>query len=62
MKYASVLQYDVVYVTIGGPAFGLALYLTGSHFRDELQHVSHVGRQKVKCSPIRTWKIAGVRL
>ena len=38
MKHASGLQYDVVYVTIGCPAFCLALYLTGVHFRDELQH------------------------
>ena len=38
MKHASGLQYDVVYVKIGCPAFCLALYLTGVHFRDELRH------------------------
>ena len=32
-------DYEVVYVTIGNPAFYLALYLTGVHFRSKLQHV-----------------------
>ena len=32
---------EVVYVTIENPAFCLALYLTGVHFRGELQHFSH---------------------
>ena len=41
--------YDVVYVRIGNPAFCLALYLTGVHFRGELQYVGHVGEQKIKC-------------
>ena len=31
------------YVTIGNSAFCLVLYLTGVHFRGELQHVGHVG-------------------
>ena len=35
--------------------------LTGVHFRGELQHVGHVGEQKLKCQSIRTRKIAGVR-
>ena len=39
-----------------------ALYLTGVHFRGELQHVGHVGAQKNKCRPIRTQEIGGVRL
>ena len=44
-------------MTIGNPAFRLVLYLTGVHFRGELQHVGHVrGR------PIRTQEIGGVRL
>ena len=51
-----------VYVTIGNPAFCLALYLTGVHFRGEAQHVGHGYEQKIKCSPIRTREIAGVRL
>ena len=37
---------EVVYVIIGNPAFCLALYLTGAHFRGELHHVGHVGEQK----------------
>ena len=38
----------VVYVIIGNPAFSLALYLTGVHFRGELQHVGIVSQQKIK--------------
>ena len=49
-------------MTIGNPAFCLALYLTGVHFRGELQHVGHVGEQKIKCWPIKAREIAGVRL
>ena len=49
-------------MTIGNPAFCLTLYLTGVHFRGEVQHVGHGGEQKIKCSPIRTLEIAGVRL
>ena len=49
-------------IWLQNPAFCLALYLTGVHFRGELQHVGHVGRQKIKCWPIRTWEIAGFRL
>ena len=30
---------EVVYVTFGNPAICFALYLTGVHFRDELQYV-----------------------
>ena len=44
----------VVYVTIGNTALCLALYLTGVHFRGKLQHVGHVGEQKMKCRPART--------
>ena len=53
---------EVVYVTIGNPAFCLALYLTGVHFRGELQHLVNVSEQKIKCRPIRTREIAEVRL
>ena len=49
-------------MTIGNPAFCLVLYLTGVHFRGELQHVGHAGEQKMKYQPIRTRKIGGVRL
>ena len=34
-------------VTIGNPAFCLGLYLTGVHFRGELQHVGDVSEEKV---------------
>ena len=51
-----------VCVTIGNLAFCFALYLTGVHFRGELQHVGHVGEQKIKCRPIRTRDISGVGL
>ena len=49
-------------VTIGNPAFWLALYLTGVHFRAELQHVGDVSEQKRKYGPIRTREIGGARL
>ena len=44
-------HYEVVYATIGNPAFCRAIYLTGVHFRGELQHVGHLGEQKIKCRP-----------
>ena len=47
---------DLVYVTIGNPAFYFALDLTGVLSRDKLQHINHVGKQKFKCWPIRTWE------
>ena len=53
---------EVVYVTIENPTFCLAFYLTGVHFRGELQHVGHVGEQKIKFRSIRTREVAGVRL
>ena len=53
---------EVAYVTIGNTAFFLALYLTGVHFRGELQHVGYVGGHKFKCQPIRIQEIGGVRL
>ena len=65
IKAAFIIQkllYEVVCVTIGKPAIFLELYLTDVHFRGELQHVGHVGEQKIKCRPIRTREIAGVRL
>ena len=50
-----------VYVTIGNPSFCL-LYLTGIHFRGELQHDGGVGQQKINWRPIRTREIGGVTL
>ena len=51
-----------VSVTIGNPAFCLALHLTGVHFQVELQYVGDVNEQKCKCRPIRIWEIGGIRL
>ena len=47
-------------MTVRNPAFCLALYLTGVHFRGKLQYVGHTGGQKIKCRPIRTQEIGGV--
>ena len=41
-RYLSDIPVEVVYVTIGNPAFCLALYLSGVHFRGELQHIGDV--------------------
>ena len=49
-------------MTIATLAFRLALYLTAVHFRSQLQHTGDVGEQKIKCRPIRTRKVGGVRL
>ena len=49
-------------MTIVHPAFCLFLYLTGVHFRGELQHGGDVSQQKIKCRPIRTREIDGVTL
>ena len=51
-----------VYLTIVDTAFCFFLYLTGVHFRGELQHGGDVSQQKIKCRPIRTWEIGGVSL
>ena len=51
-----------MYETIGNPSFCLVLYLTGVYFRGTLQHVGHVGGQKIKYRPIRTREIGSVRL
>ena len=49
-------------MTIGNPAFCLALYLTGVHIQGKLQHIGQVNEQKIKCRTIRTREIDGVRL
>ena len=54
--------WEVFYLTIGNPTFCLAWYLTGVHFRRELQHVGDISEQKIKCRPISTWEIGGARL
>ena len=43
----SVSYLEVTYVTTGNSAFRLALYLTGAHFRGELQHAGDVSEQKI---------------
>ena len=55
------ILYKGVYVTNGNPAFYLSLYLTGVHFRGELQHVGDVSEKsrerikwKIKRRPIKT--------
>ena len=47
---------------IGNPAFCLFLYLTGVHFRGELQHDGDVSECKIKYRLIRTREIGGVSL
>ena len=42
----TITHLEVVYVTIGNPAFFLLLYLTGVHFRGEWQYVGDVSDQK----------------
>ena len=49
-------------MAIGNPAFCLFLYLTGEHFRGELQHIGDVSEKNIKCWPIRTREIGGARL
>ena len=49
-------------MAIANPAFCLFLYLTGAHFRGELQHGRDVSQQKIKYRPIRTREIGGVTL
>ena len=49
-------------MTIGNPAFCLALYLSGVHFRGELRHVGDVSEQNIECRLIRTREIGGVKL
>ena len=49
-------------MAIGNTTFCLALHLTGVHFRGELKHVGDVSEWKIKCGPIKTWEIGGVRL
>ena len=47
---------------IGNPPFCLFLYLTGVHFRGELQHSGGVSQQKIKCRPIIAREIDGTSL
>ena len=56
------LTIEGVYVTVVHPAFCLYLYLTGVHFRGDLQHGGDVSQQKIKCRPIITRELGGVSL
>ena len=49
-------------MTIGNAAFWPALCLSGVYFRDELQHVGRADERKIKCRPIRTREIAGIKV
>ena len=49
-------------MTIGNPPFCLAPFLTAVHFRGELQPVGRMSGQNIRCQPIRTREIGGVRL
>ena len=49
-------------MTIGKPTFLSRMIFDCVHFRGELQHVGHVGRQNIKSRPIRTGEIGGARL
>ena len=60
--YVTIVYITIVYVTVENSAFCLFLYLPGVHFCGELQHVGDVNEQKIKCSPIKTPEIGGVRL
>ena len=59
---SSIYNIEGAYMTIGNPALCIFLYLTGVHFRRELQHGGDVSQQKINCGPIRTRKIVGVSL
>ena len=52
----------VVYMVLRNPAFCLFLYLPGVHFRGEFTARWWRHKQKIKCWPIRTREIDGVRL
>ena len=60
--FINLVLIEGVYVTIGNPAFCVFLYLTGVHFRGELQHGGDVSEWKIKCWPSRTRAIGGVSL
>ena len=49
ISYLYLAILEISCVTIGNPAFCLFLYLTGVHFRGELQHVGDVSQQKLEC-------------
>ena len=61
-SFFKTFTWEVVYVTIGNPAFCLALNITGVHFRCELQLVGDVSEPEIKYRPIRTREIGGATL
>ena len=55
--------YEVVYVTIGNPAFLPRIIFNWRTLWGQVTVCfGHVGEQEIKCWPIRTQEIAGVRL
>ena len=44
------------------PFGGMNPFLTGVHFRGNLQRGGDVSQQKIMCRPVRTRKIGGVSL
>ena len=52
----------MVFILTKKKVFCRYFYLTGVHFRDELQHGGDVSQQKIKCRPIITREIGGVSL
>ena len=61
-KRCLLISKRVVYVTIGNPAFCLALILTGVHFQGELHHVGDASDTEIKYRPIRTRETGGAKL
>ena len=53
-KYSLFKRYEGVYVTIVHPAFCFFLYLTGVHFRGDLQHGGDVIQQKISKKSVST--------
>ena len=49
ISYLYLAILEIFCVTFGNPAFCLFLYLTGVHFRGELQNVGDVSEQKIEC-------------
>ena len=62
LPFLTIEMQEVVYVTIGNPAFCLVSDLNGVHFRSELHHVGDVIEPEIKYLPIRTQETGGARL
>lgn len=49
-------------MTIKGHTLCLDFGLAGVHFQNKIKYVDHVSKQNINRWPIRTHKIAGIRL